>query len=121
MAVEYGLYLHLVLPPRRIEKIRDLEVVWYLESPPSPGSAEHQRWLSFWQAMSLFTGLEKLRVEIKVPLLYQYDWSHHEARLLEDIKAVSHPKVFDLVISWPSGDKLPELPCHIIRFNIDHQ
>jgi len=53
---DYPLYLHLVLPSRRVEEICGISFFWYLENPPSPDSPEHWQWVSFWQIISLFTG-----------------------------------------------------------------
>jgi hypothetical protein len=115
MSEVHWLYLHLLLPPRRVQAIRDLSLIWYLGEPPKHGSTGQRRWASVWQAMALFTALEKLRVEIKLAPVWKYDWISEESRMFRDIQGVVQPPDFELVLCWPSGNRLPELPCKISR------
>ncbi|KAE9374173.1 hypothetical protein N431DRAFT_212296 [Stipitochalara longipes BDJ] len=117
MGKDSGLYLHLLVPLRRIQKIRDMSLRWSLREPPANGSPGHRRWIAFWQAMTLFTGLQKLRVEIKVALVWKFDWISEETRLFENIQRAVLPVDSTLVLCWPSSSRGADLPCKILRID----
>jgi hypothetical protein len=117
--VEYTIYQRLSLPQRHIERIHEMSFIWLPEQPPSHDSLGYQHWVSFWDVITSFTGLKRLRVEIKVSPVWRYDWILHEARLLEVLKGVTQPEAFELVLPWPAGNQLPKLPCVISRVGTD--
>jgi hypothetical protein len=116
---EYTIYQRMSLPQRHIERIQEMSFVWLLEQSPSHHSLGYQHWVSFWDVITFFTGLKRLRVEIKVSSVWRYDWILQEARLLEVLQGVTQPEVFELVLPWPAENQLPELPCVISRVGID--
>jgi hypothetical protein len=83
---EYTIYQRLSLPQRHIEGIHEMSFIWLLEQPLSHDSLGHQHLVSFWDVITSFTSLKRLRVEIKVSPVWRYDWILQEARLLEVLK-----------------------------------
>jgi hypothetical protein len=96
-----------------------MSFIWLLKQPPSHRGLGYQHWVSFWDVITSFTGLKRLLVEIKVSPVWRYDWVLQEARLLKVLEGVTQPEVFELVLPWPAGNQLPELPCVISRVGID--
>jgi len=113
------MHLYQALPVRRLEQFRDLSIVWFQGKPPSQDSVAHRRWVEFWQTMTLFASLEKLTVEIRLPPAWKTLWAREEARLLRDVGVVIRPASFNLVLGWPAGTGVPELPCRVLRMMLN--
>lgn len=75
-------------------------------------------WLKIWRNLASMEGLRELRAELDITWGWQNVWTLQEITILEHIKEVTKPKVFELVLPFPSNAEasaLLELPCQIRR------
>lgn len=76
-------------------------------------------WTSQWKNIASMEGLCELHVQVTVPLDWRGDWIREQISLLEPLKLITKPEVFELTLPFRDPDEndsaLQELPCQIRR------
>jgi hypothetical protein len=120
-------YLPLLIPLRQMNSICSLQTMLYVPWLPD-ASKESKRnqlysdWMAIWQNISSMQSLRRLVVKIEVRLSSLGSFQENEIDVLQPIKTVTRPEVFNLIIPWKSGKNealLDGFPCKIIRYTKD--
>lgn len=121
-------FLPMLFYPHRLDSITTLRFVWrYDGSPPLhfPEFSHHKYyqdrvdvWTTIWQNISELQGLQNLHVTlmVQVPLEWEDMSLENATKVVEPIKAVARPKVFELVVPNNIGahrSPWTTLPCTV--------
>ena len=119
------IWLPRLIPSERLNAIRSLQLSWDLKNPfmlsqhrkhdPIPEDIEYHL---VWDTIASMEGLRELYVQLITPYGNENLWADIEAGILEPVKAVTRPKVFELILPFPSKEEeslFEELPCQIRR------
>ncbi|KAI9845111.1 MAG: hypothetical protein M1838_001900 [Thelocarpon superellum] len=107
-----------LLLPQRMHAIRRLRFTWHLSEPPFCGGSRYKDtvWTIIWQVLASMKGLRELQVELQIACVWRMHWLTQERKLLEPVKAVTTPDVFELTLPFTIEARditLRELPCII--------
>ena len=110
------------LPPTHLALISRVNLTWTLYHPlnlkaTKPGK-DAVRWVGIWKALAAMEGLEWLRVELQTTRPWNnWRWTELEWTLWDDVKQVTRPTHFELILPFPAATSTREetLPCTIIR------
>lgn len=116
------LHLHRFLRPSRLNAITRLYFFGVLIFPPNVTrfkKRDHydESWIGVWNSIALFGGLQHLPVQIYIFGDTRH-WTQVEDEILEPIRKVMVPQVFELFLPFPEnseGKVAKELSCRIIR------
>lgn len=75
-------------------------------------------WEQTWKSIASMEGLHQLRVELDIQRDWCDLWAMREMELLEPLKMITRPAVFELVLPFRSvfdESVYKELPCKILR------
>lgn len=75
--------------------------------------------MGIWKSLSAMEGLEWLRIELKISAApwEAAEWTKLEWTLWDDVKKVTRPSFFELILPFPAAASTQEeiLPCTVIR------
>lgn len=110
------------MPTHHIELITHVHHNWEIYYPmyltQKRLRREERLWRWFWVALASMKGLRWLRVELRLARpIGDPAWTEQEHVLWWDVKRVTSPGFFELVLPWPAHPSTSEevLPCTIVR------
>ncbi|KAF2501941.1 hypothetical protein BU16DRAFT_424012, partial [Lophium mytilinum] len=102
------IHLSTLLIPARLNAIRVLRIRWAIRGLPYyvRPSGEHltfredtEYWQQSWRALAQMRGLRDLRIRL-VDTVWQNQWLQLESRLMEGVREVKTPRVFEVVLPY---------------------
>lgn len=112
------------LPATNLALISRVNLTWEvyhplrLEKKKKDYKRQEVLWVGIWKSLAAMEGLKWLRVELKLALGWEASlWTDLEWTLWEDVKKVTRPSHFELILPFPaaSSTRQETLPCTIRR------
>jgi len=74
-----------------------------------------REWVAIWKNLAAMEGLKRLRVELIINPGDSHHWTGEEERILESIKIITRPELFELILPFPTNPRIEGPPCAISR------